>query len=183
MAQKILEVHGDCQEHKLLKARVRACEAVQTLATAPTLLNIPNYARLILVASPFAQSFPVDLKVRLTVAFGLRRVPLLLTESSRAAKAKSEEDDDGVPALSPAEASEEILQCLLPSLTTTTWTVEQPCMGALLAESLAELQIATQLLSDNTADVENADAELELSIDICRLVVEEQQFWVGRSDR
>ena len=74
MMGRLLEQHGDCQEYKILRRRIRDCETVQTLAVAgpSVLVNLPKYDQFVQIVSPYSGNFPVDLKLRLTAAHAMR---------------------------------------------------------------------------------------------------------------
>ena len=72
--------------------------------------------------------------------------------------------------LSAAQAVEQLLECILPSLTSTTWSLDQPTMGALLHEAIGELEGATDRLSSNE---KGSDQELETVVEICNLILQD----------
>ena len=156
-------MHGkDCQEYRLICRRLKDCKALQTISeeNVPFLVGMEEdkYEELVQTCQPFEAEFPGMLRSKITLAHGLRALHQF--------SLSSEESD-----------MESFLGCLLPNMTGGMWKFEEPNLGSLIMQSLADWNsVQAEVAASHPGDDEQEQREqalLEKATAECSAVLED----------
>ena len=157
---------GDSQECRLLSARIRHCEVVQTLAvnSADALVHIQREDEKMGLLASLAPRLSWKLQSKLCLVHALSTIEAFEVDLPEQEGEMSQEQREGKAAV--------IAEAVMPSMNQSDWDIAEPSMGCLLHASLARVESATEAVAMGHGDEVKEQDEMDNATSKCSELLE-----------